>query len=107
MDKSRTRVHSHHMRELSRGKFIVKNSEITLLETIGEGIIQCVLEELTTVNFLHHLGEFGIVYKARQQWTKHQRGSCQDSERSHYHRNNVFSALNLLTAVYVALLIFN
>lgn len=38
MDESRTRVHSHYMRELTLGKFIVKISEITLLETIGEGI---------------------------------------------------------------------
>ncbi|CAI8052103.1 Deleted in malignant brain tumors 1 protein [Geodia barretti] len=34
---SRTRVYSHHLRELTRGKFIVKKADITLLEIIGEG----------------------------------------------------------------------
>ncbi|CAI8033836.1 Hepatocyte growth factor receptor, partial [Geodia barretti] len=42
----RTRVPSHHMRELARGKFLVKSEDITLLDSIGEG-------------------EFGVVYKAR------------------------------------------
>ena len=34
----RTRVQSHHMRELTRGKFLVKSKDITLLECIGEGL---------------------------------------------------------------------
>ena len=62
MDESRTRVHSHYMRELTLGKFIVKISEITLLETIGEGI--ACLKSVVNKSF-SHLGEFGIVYKAR------------------------------------------
>ena len=33
-----TRVPSRHMRELTRGKFVVKYEDITLLEAIGEGI---------------------------------------------------------------------
>ena len=33
-----TRVPSQHMRELTRGKFVVKYEDITLLEAIGEGI---------------------------------------------------------------------
>ena len=33
----RSRVPSYHMRELARGKFMVKSNEITLLECIGEG----------------------------------------------------------------------
>ena len=35
---SRTRVPSHHMRELARGKFLVKSEDITLLDCIGEGV---------------------------------------------------------------------
>ena len=37
--ESRTRVQSYYMRELTRGRFIVKYSDITLLDTIGEGLI--------------------------------------------------------------------
>ena len=33
----RTRVLSHHMRELVRGQFIVRSKDITLQECIGEG----------------------------------------------------------------------
>ena len=33
----RNRVPSYHMRELVRGRFMVKSKEITLLECIGEG----------------------------------------------------------------------
>jgi hypothetical protein len=32
---SRTRVYTHHLRELTRGKLIVKKVDITLLEIIG------------------------------------------------------------------------
>ncbi|CAI8036248.1 Hepatocyte growth factor receptor, partial [Geodia barretti] len=46
-----TRVPSYRLRELARGKFLVKSGDITLLECIGEG-------------------EFGIVYKARLQLSK-------------------------------------
>ena len=38
VSECRTRVRSHYMRELTRGKFIVKNSNVTLLETIGAGL---------------------------------------------------------------------
>ena len=34
----RTRVPSHHMRELARGKFMVRTKDITLLDCIGEGL---------------------------------------------------------------------
>ena len=60
----RTRVLSHHMRELGRGKFLVKGEDITLLNCIGEGV-SLVYRSCIIITFLFPLGEFGIVYKAR------------------------------------------
>ena len=37
--ENRLRIPSCHVRQLTRGKFIVKYEDITLLECIGEGII--------------------------------------------------------------------
>ena len=34
----RTRVPSYHMRELTKGRFLVSNEDITLLDCIGEGV---------------------------------------------------------------------
>ena len=34
----RPRLHSSYLRELTRGRFIIKYEEITLLESIGQGI---------------------------------------------------------------------
>ena len=68
-----TRVPSRHMREITRGKFVVKYEDITLLEAIGEGIAKgvtwgggsgCQLNFHLTV-FLFISGEFGIVYKGK------------------------------------------
>jgi serine/threonine protein kinase len=42
----RVRINSQYMRELTRGKFLIKCEQITLMDNIGQG-------------------EFGIVYKAR------------------------------------------
>ena len=51
------------MRELTRGKFIVKNADITLMETIGAGC-SCLLYKLL-IELPPLSGEFGIVYKAK------------------------------------------
>ena len=66
---ARTRVLSHHMRELGRGKFLVKGEDITLLNCIGEGV-SLVYRNCRITTFLFPLGEFGIVYKARLGMTK-------------------------------------
>ena len=34
----RTRVATYHMRELARGKFLIKSEDITLLDCIGEDV---------------------------------------------------------------------
>ena len=39
----RTRVPSHHMRELVRGQFLIQNKDITLMDCIGEGVFKIVL----------------------------------------------------------------
>ena len=36
-EETRARIHSNYMREMARGKFIVKSQNLTLLDTIGEG----------------------------------------------------------------------
>lgn len=36
--ETRPRVHSHHLRELTLGKLIIKYQTITLQDNIGEGI---------------------------------------------------------------------
>ena len=61
---SRTRVYSHHLRELTRGKFIVKKADITLLEIIGEGCWHHYWAKVWCLLY-YYSGEFGIVYKAR------------------------------------------
>ena len=67
----RTRVPSYHMRELVRGKFIVKNKDITLLDCIGQGFftftlyINMSVDEVIFMCISHNSGEFGVVYKAR------------------------------------------
>ena len=35
--ENRPRIPSHHVRQLTRGKFIIKSKDIALLECIGEG----------------------------------------------------------------------
>ena len=35
--ENRPRIPSHHVRQLTRGKFVTKSEDITLLECIGEG----------------------------------------------------------------------
>ena len=56
------RLNSSHLRELTRGKFIIKFQEITLLESIGQGIrmhvylygvdIVCVhIENITIIDY--------------------------------------------------------
>ena len=59
---NRPRVPSHHVRQLTRGRFLVDFKDITLLDCIGEGyIIRITQLQLKSL----FLGEFGIVYKAR------------------------------------------
>ena len=36
-----SRVNSHFIRELTRGKFIIKYQQLTQLENIGQGICTC------------------------------------------------------------------
>ena len=38
--ENRARIPSHYMREMTRGRFMIKHKDITLLETIGEGVYQ-------------------------------------------------------------------
>ena len=54
------------MREMTRGKFIVKSSNITLLGTIGEGKAHSLKRLKISMCFCSFIGEFGIVYRARQ-----------------------------------------
>ena len=52
------------MRELTIGKFVVKQEHIKLLETIGEGVAS--ISSIAILNLLVcYVGEFGIVYKAK------------------------------------------
>ena len=44
----RARVATYHMRELTRGKFLVKSEDITLLECIGEGIAELTLKSVSS-----------------------------------------------------------
>ena len=39
----RTRVNSHYMRELTHGQFIINHEQLTLLENIGQGNLNCIL----------------------------------------------------------------
>ena len=48
--ESRVRVHSTHLRELTRGKFIIKYENITLLDNIGEGI-HCIITACGSIVF--------------------------------------------------------
>ena len=67
-----TRVNSHFIRELIRGKFIIKYEQLTQLENIGQGMCTCSYMFKHCVRIKSHMrsisvltGEFGIVYKAR------------------------------------------
>ena len=56
------------MQELSRGMFVVKYEDITLLDSIGEGVYNYTAVGLVsslTLTLLFYSGEFGIVYKGR------------------------------------------
>ena len=59
---NRPRVPSHHVRQLTRGRFLVDFKDITLLDCIGEG---CITQLQLLLMKSLFLGEFGIVYKAR------------------------------------------
>ena len=65
-EETRARIHSNYMREMTRGKFIVKSSNITLLGTIGEGKAHSLKRLKINMCFCSFIGEFGIVYRARQ-----------------------------------------
>ena len=50
VSRSGARVPSCHMRELSRGHFLIKSEDVVLLDSIGEGV--CVLCWLTALEVL-------------------------------------------------------
>ena len=58
----RCRLNSCQLRDLTKGRFLVKSENLNQLELIGQGINnkKCPLFE-----FLSFSGEFGIVYRAR------------------------------------------
>ena len=62
-EETRARIHSNYMREMTCGKFIVKSS---LLGTIGEGKAHSLKKLKINMCFCSFIGEFGIVYRARQ-----------------------------------------
>ena len=41
----KTNIRSYHVRELAKGKFLVKSEDILLLHCIGEGLSVCVKSE--------------------------------------------------------------
>ena len=62
--ENRPRIPSHHVRQLTRGKFVINSEDITLLECIGEGDKLSFQLPFCHMEFTNS-GEFGVVYKAR------------------------------------------
>ena len=50
--ENRPRIPSHHVRQLTHGKFVIKSEDITLLECIGEGNIYL---------FNHHFATWSLL----------------------------------------------
>ena len=73
--RSGARIPSCHMRELSRGHFLIKSEDVVLLDSIGEGVCVCALLVHCTWSwrtYFPYTGEFGIVYRARIGLSKRQ-----------------------------------
>ena len=62
---SHTTVQTCHLKELTQGKFLINSENITLMDSIGEGVrLPLSIYYFDRLGFLHITGEFGVVYMA-------------------------------------------